>query len=254
MLAGADQWHTQGVERLGIPAIKMTDGPNGAKGGRLRGGVTSACFPVGVALAATWNTELVERVGVALGEEAKTKGTHILLAPTVNIHRSPLNGRHSECYSEDPYLAARMAVAYIKGVQSQRVGTSVKHFVCNDSEFERETISSEVGERALREIYLPPFRAAVGEADPWTVMAAYNRVNGTFASEHPYLLTDILKKEWGFKGFVVSDWLGTTSTAAAANGGRGVGRRVACDPARQRSRHAAPHLPRWREIDPGDAV
>jgi beta-glucosidase len=219
LLAGADTYQTQGVERLGIPAIKMTDGPNGARGRRLRGGITSACFPAGIALASTWNIELVERVGATLGEEAKTKGSRILLAPTVNIHRSPLNGRHFECYSEDPYLAARMAVAYIKGVQSQNVGTSIKHFVCNDSEFERMTISSEVGERALREIYLPPFRAAVREADPWTVMAAYNKVNGTFASEHPYLLTDILKREWGFKGFVVSDWTAVKSTVPAANAG-----------------------------------
>ena len=219
MLAGADMWHTQGVERLGIPAIKMSDGPNGARGGSLKGDVTSACFPVGIALASTWNIELVARVGAALGEETKTKGAHVLLAPTVNIHRSPLGGRHFECYSEDPYLTARMAVAYINGVQSQNVGTSVKHFVCNDSEFERMTISSEVGARSLREIYLLPFEAAVKEAAPWTAMAAYNKVNGTFASEHPYLLTDILKKEWGFKGFVVSDWTAVKSTVSAASAG-----------------------------------
>jgi len=219
MLGGADAWHTQPVERLGIPTIKMTDGPNGARGGSFRGDGTSACFPVGIALASTWDTELVGRVGAALGEETKTKGAHILLAPTVNIHRHPLGGRHFECYSEDPYLTARLAVAYIKGVQSQNVGTSIKHFVCNDSEFERMTISSEVGERVLREIYLPPFRAAVKEAQPWTVMAAYNKVNGTFASEHSYFLTDILKEEWGFEGFVVSDWTAVKSTVPAANAG-----------------------------------
>ncbi len=219
LCGGVDAWHTQPIERLGIPAIKMTDGPNGARGGDFKGKITSACFPVGIALASTWNTELVERVGAALGEETKTKGAHILLAPTVNIHRHPLGGRHFECYSEDPYLTARLAVAYIKGVQSQNVGTSIKHFACNDSEFERMTISSEVGERALREIYLLPFRAAVQEAQPWTVMAAYNRVNGTFASEHPYLLTDILKEEWGFEGFVVSDWTAVKSTVPAANAG-----------------------------------
>ncbi|RLC86524.1 MAG: beta-glucosidase [Chloroflexi bacterium] len=219
LLGGADAWHTQAVERLGIPAIKMTDGPNGARGESFNGDVTSACFPVGIALAATWNTELVQRVGAALGEETKTKGAHILLAPTVNIHRHPLGGRHFECYSEDPYLTACMAVAFIKGVQSQKVGACIKHFVCNDSEFERMSISSEVGERALREIYLTPFRMAVKEAQPWTVMAAYNKVNGTFASEHPYLLTDILKKEWGFEGFVVSDWTAVKSTVPAANAG-----------------------------------
>lgn len=218
MLAGSAMWYTTPVPRLGIPAIKVTDGPNGARGsGSFAGGLTSACFPVSIALAATWNTGLVQRVGQALGEEAKTKGAHILLAPTVNIHRSPLAGRNFECFSEDPYLSARMAVAYIKGVQSQNVGTAVKHFVCNDSEFERTTISSEVGERALREIYLPPFKAAVQEAHTWSVMASYNKVNGTYASEHPYLLTDILRNEWGFAGLVMSDWFGTKSTAASVN-------------------------------------
>lgn len=220
LLAGSAMWYTTPVERLGIPAIKVTDGPNGARGGgSFAGGLTSACFPVSIALAATWNTELVERVGQALGEEARTKGAHILLAPTVNIHRSPLAGRNFECYSEDPYLSARMAVAFVRGVQSQNVGTAIKHYVCNDSEFERTTISSEVGERALREIYLPPFKAAVREAHTWSVMASYNKVNGTFASENPYTLTDILRKEWGFDGLVMSDWFGTKSTAASVNAG-----------------------------------
>ena len=220
MLAGSAMWYTTPVKRLGIPAIKVTDGPNGARGGgSFAGGLTSACFPVSIALAATWNPELVERVGQALGEEAKTKGAHILLAPTVNIHRSPLNGRNFECYSEDPYLSARMAVAYVKGLQSQNVGTAIKHYVCNDSEFERNTINSEVGERALREIYLPPFKAAVQEAHTWAVMASYNKVNGTYASENPYILTDILRKEWGFEGLVMSDWLGTRSTADSVNAG-----------------------------------
>jgi beta-glucosidase len=220
MLAGSAMWHTAPVERLGIPSLKVSDGPNGARGGgSFVGGLTAACFPVGIALASTWDTELVERVGQALGEEAKTKGAHILLAPTVNIHRSPLNGRNFECYSEDPYLSARMAVAYVTGVQSQNVGTSVKHYVCNDSEFQRNSISSEVGERALREIYLPPFKAAVQEAHTWSVMAAYNKINGVFANENPYTLIEILRNEWGFEGFVVSDWFGTTSTVESLNGG-----------------------------------
>jgi beta-glucosidase len=221
MLAGSTMWHTTPVKRLGIPAIKVTDGPYGARGGRssVARGPTSACFPVSIALASTWNTELVERVGQALGEEARTKGAHVLLAPTVNIHRSPLNGRNFECYSEDPYLSARMAVAFVRGVQSQNVGTAIKHYVCNDSEFQRTTISSEVGERALREIYLPPFKAAVREAHPWSVMASYNKVNGTYASENPCILTDILRKEWGFEGLVMSDWFGTKSTAASVNAG-----------------------------------
>ena len=218
MLAGASHWTTVPVERLGIPAIKVTDGPNGARGSQARGGPSSACFPVGIALAATWNPELVERVGMALAEETKAKGAHILLAPTVNIHRSPLNGRNFECYSEDPYLSGRMATAYINGLQSQGVGACIKHFVCNDSEFERFTMSSEVSERALREIYLTPFRMAVRDAEPWAVMSSYNKINGTWASENPYTLLDILKGEWGFDGIVISDWFGTNSVNVA-NGG-----------------------------------
>lgn len=218
MLAGATHWTTVPIERLGIPSIKVTDGPIGARGAQARGGPSSACFPAGIALAATWNTELVRRVGMALGEEVKTKGAHILLAPTVNIHRSPLNGRNFECYSEDPYLSGRMATAYINGVQSQGVGACIKHFVCNDSEFERLTISSEVNERALREIYLPPFRMAIREAKPWAVMSAYNKINGVYASENSYTLIDILKGEWGFDGIVMSDWFGTNSVNIA-NGG-----------------------------------
>ncbi len=220
MLAGVSMWYTAAIERLGIPALKVTDGPNGARGGgALTGGVKTACLPAEISLASTWNTELVERVGQALGREAKMKGAQVLLAPTVNIHRSPLNGRNFESFSEDPYLSARMAVAYITGVQSQGVGTAVKHFVCNDSEFQRNSISSEVGERALREIYLPAFQAAVQEAKTWSVMASYNKVNGTFASENPYTLQEILRKEWGFDGVVMSDWFGTQSTSPAINAG-----------------------------------
>jgi beta-glucosidase len=219
MAAGADLWHSVAVERLGIPSIKVTDGPNGARGGDFGGGVGSACFPVGVCLGATWDPELIERVGRALGEEVKSKSAHILLAPTVNIHRSPLNGRNFECYSEDPYLTARLAAAYVKGVQQQGVGACIKHFVCNDSEFERRSISSEVSERALREIYLPPFETAVKEARVWAVMSAYNKINGTYCSENPHVLTEILKDEWGFEGIVISDWGGTYSTADAANHG-----------------------------------
>jgi beta-glucosidase len=218
MLAGADLWHSVPIERLGIPAMRVTDGPNGARGSGGSSGPASACFPVGSALGATWNPELVERVGAALGEETSAKGAQILLAPTVNIHRSPLAGRNFECYSEDPYLTSRMAVAYIKGLQSQGVGACIKHFVCNDSEFERHTMSSEVRERALREIYLPPFRAALSEAQPWAVMSAYNKLNGVWCSENKHLLLDILKSEWGFDGIVISDWWGTYSPNVPAGG------------------------------------
>jgi beta-glucosidase len=218
LAAGADFWRTVPIERLGIPAIKVTDGPNGARGESFNGKVTSACFPVGIAMASTWNTELVERVGKALAEEVKSKGAVVLLAPTVNIHRSPVNGRNFECYSEDPYLSARIAVAYVKGLQNEGVSACIKHFVCNDSEFERMSMSSEVTERALREIYLPPFHAAVKEAGVWAIMSAYNKVNGTSMSENSYLLRDVLKGEWGFDGLVMSDWFGTYSENIA-NGG-----------------------------------
>ena len=220
LLAGADFWTTVPVERVGVPAIKVSDGPNGARGGgSLIGGVSAAAFPVGIALASTWNTPLVEEVGQALAEEALSKGARVLLAPTVNIHRSPLNGRNFECYSEDPYLSGRMAVAYIRGLQSQGVGATVKHFVGNDSEFERNTISSDIGERALREIYLVPFEAAVKEGGTWALMSSYNKINGVFACDHRRLLHDVLKEEWGFDGLVMSDWMGTQSTVDAANNG-----------------------------------
>ena len=218
LLAGADLWHTVPIERLGIPVLKVTDGPNGARGAEGSSGPTSACFPAGVALAATWNPAIVEKIGQALAQEVKAKGAHMLLAPTVNIHRTPLAGRNFECYSEDPYLASRMAVAYINGLQSQDVGACIKHFVCNDQEFERNSISSEVTERALREIYLVPFQTAVREARPWAVMSSYNRLRGTYCSENPYLLLNILRKEWGYDGLLMSDWMGTYSPNAAAGG------------------------------------
>ncbi len=221
LLAGTHDWYTVPVERLGIPSLKMTDGPNGARGaGGFTGGVKAACFPAEISLASTWNIDLLERIGQALAREAQMKGAQVLLAPTVNIQRSPLGGRNFECFSEDPYLSARLAVAYITGLQREGVGASIKHYVCNDEEFERFSISSEVRERALREIYLLPFRAAVRETQPWTIMAAYNLVNGIPASENSYLLTEVLRQEWGFDGVVVSDWFfSVKSTAASVNAG-----------------------------------
>jgi beta-glucosidase len=219
LTAGADLWHSVAIERLGVPGMVLSDGPSGARGVHMGEGATSASFPCGSALGATWNPELVEQVGAAIAEDARTKGAHVLLGPTVNLHRSPLGGRNFECYSEDPQLSARLAVAFIRGVQSRRVAACVKHFVANDQEFERMTISAEVGERALRELYLVPFEAAVREAGTWSLMSAYNRVNGTYASEHQTLLRELLKGEWGFDGVVVSDWYGSHSTAASANAG-----------------------------------
>jgi beta-glucosidase len=221
MLAGTDDWYTVPVERLGIPSLKMSDGPNGARGaGGFTAGVKAACFPAGISLASTWNEDLVARVGQALARETKMKGAQVLLGPTVNIQRSPLGGRNFECFSEDPYLSARLAVSYIMGLQEEGVGASIKHYVCNDEEFERFSISSEVRERVMREIYLLPFQVAVREVKPWTVMAAYNLVNGVAASEHAYLLTAILRDEWGFDGVVMSDWFfSVKSTAASVNAG-----------------------------------
>ncbi|MGI9590946.1 MAG: glycoside hydrolase family 3 N-terminal domain-containing protein, partial [Myxococcota bacterium] len=219
LCAGSSMWLTTAIPRLGIPALKVSDGPIGVRGGSFSDGPPSACFPNASALGATWSPEAIAEMGIALGQEAKSKGVHVVLGPTVNLHRSPLGGRHFEAYSEDPLLTARLCVAFVKGVQSQGVGTSVKHYVANDSEFERMSISSEVDERTLREVYLRPFEAAVREADAWTVMAAYNKLNGTFCAEHGELLLDILEGEWGFEGVVMSDWFGVRDTVASANGG-----------------------------------
>ena len=196
MLAGVDKWCTRGIERLGIPSLKMTDGPHGARtvsDDDPYYTYPATCFPTSSALGATWNPELVNRVGTVIGKETKARGCAIILGPCINIQRSPLGGRNFESYSEDPFLTARMAVAYVNGVQSQDIGVSVKHFALNNSEFERFTISSEADERTIREIYLPAFAAAVKECQPWTVMCAYNRINGVYASENRYFLNDILK-------------------------------------------------------------
>jgi len=220
LLSGADFWTTVPVERLNVPKIKVTDGPNGARGGgSLVGGVKAACFPVAIALGASWNPALVKRMGVALAGQAKSKGASVLLAPTVNIHRSGLNGRNFECYSEDPLLTAELAVAYIQGVQSQGIAATIKHFAGNESEIERQTMSSDIDERALREIYLLPFEQAVKKAGVMAVMSSYNRLNGIYTSEHPWLLDEVLRKEWGFDGIVMSDWFGSHSTAATVNAG-----------------------------------
>ncbi|MCM2441103.1 beta-glucosidase [Agrobacterium vitis] len=220
VLSGADFWTTVPVERLGIPKIKVTDGPNGARGGgSLVGGVKATCYPVAIALGATWSPSLIEAMGVSLAGQVKSKGASVLLAPTVNIHRSGLNGRNFECYSEDPMLTAALAVAYIKGVQSQGVAATIKHFAGNESEIERQTMSSDIDERALREIYLLPFEQAVKKADVMAVMSSYNRLNGTYTSEHAWLLTDVLREQWGFDGIVMSDWFGSHSTSETVNAG-----------------------------------
>jgi beta-glucosidase len=221
LLAGHDAWHT--VELPGVPALRCSDGPAGVRGTSWQG-PASASFPCGTALGATFDPALVEEVGRALGREAHSKGVNVLLAPTVNLHRTPIGGRNFECMSEDPYLTSQIAVGYIRGVQSEHVAACIKHFVANDTEFERMTISSEVDERTLRELYLVPFEAAVapveeGGAGVRVVMSSYNRINGTYASEHGPLLRGVLRDEWGFDGAVFSDWYGTHSAAASLEAG-----------------------------------
>jgi len=220
LLSGEDFWSLPAIERLKIPKLRVTDGPNGARGGgSLIGGVKSAAFPVGIALGATWNVGLVHEIGVALAEEVKSKGAHVSLAPTVNLHRSVTNGRNFECYSEDPFLTASLAVGVISGLQSQRVSATIKHFVGNESEIERTTISSEIDERTMRELYLVPFEAAVKVAGTWGIMSSYNRLNGTFTSENLWLLDQVLRREWHYDGIVMSDWFGSHSTAPTVNAG-----------------------------------
>ncbi len=222
LLSGKDLWNTVPIERLGIPSIVMTDGPHGVRAGnpetgRIMGPATS--FPTGVSMASSWNPELIERVGAALGEETRGLGCDILLGPCVNIVRVPLAGRNFESYSEDPYLAGRIGVAWVKGLQSRQVGASLKHFACNNQEIERFRGSSEIDERTLREIYLAAFETIVKEAHPWTVMCSYNRLNGVYASQNNHLLNEILKEEWGFDGAVVSDWGANHTTTESVQGG-----------------------------------
>ncbi len=212
LLVGADLWRNHGVERLGLRALKVSDGPVGVRGDQWTGEATSTSFPCGSALGATWDIELLQRIGAAIGREARAKGVHVVLGPTVNLHRTPLAGRNMECYSEDPLLSGRLGTAWVRGLQSERVACTVKHFVANDQEHERHTISAEVDERTLRELYLRPFEMIVRDGEAWGVMSAYNKLNGTHCSEHPWLLTTVLRDEWGFDGFVISDWFGTHST------------------------------------------
>ncbi|MGE6598381.1 glycoside hydrolase family 3 C-terminal domain-containing protein [Bacillus proteolyticus] len=213
LCSGLDFWNTKGIERLGIPSIMVTDGPHGlrkqAEGADHLGiynSIPSTCFPSAVGLASTWNKELINQVGVALGEECQAENVGVLLGPGANIKRSPLCGRNFEYFSEDPYLSSQMAANHVIGVQSQGIGTSLKHFAANNQEHRRMSVDTIVDERTLREIYLASFEDVIKEAQPWTVMSAYNKINGEYASENNYLLNDILKDEWGFEGFVVSDW------------------------------------------------
>ncbi|RKP56058.1 glycosyl hydrolase [Pararobbsia silviterrae] len=225
LLSGDGWWATHGVERLGLPPIALSDGPHGLRKVRrndsagAEGSVPSTCFPTASALAATWNVDLLREVGAALGREAQAVDVQVLLGPGINIKRSPLGGRNFEYFSEDPVLAGRAAAAYIEGVQGEGVGTSLKHFAVNSQEDERMATSSDLDLRTLHEIYLPAFEIAVTEARPWTIMSSYNLVNGTYASENAYLLTDVLRRDWGFDGLVVSDWGGINDRVAGVAAG-----------------------------------
>ena len=218
ILSGYDAWYTHKIERLNIPSLKMSDGPNGVRGDG-KSGKSSACFPCAISVGSTWNMELVNELGQELGNEAKVKSVDVLLGPTINIHRHPLGGRHFECFSEDPFLTGKIATDYVNGVQSREVAACLKHFVGNDTEFERYTVSSNIDEKTLREIYLLPFEMAIKEANAQVVMSAYNKLNNIYCSSDENLLINILKNEWGFDGYVVSDWGAATETIENAIGG-----------------------------------
>ena len=213
MCSGLDFWHLKGVERLGIPSTMVSDGPHGLRKQDdkadhlgINDSIKAVCFPPAVLSACSFDRDLLETLGETVGDEAQATDLSVVLGPAVNIKRSPLCGRNFEYYSEDPYLAGESATAFIKGVQSRHVGTSIKHFAANNQEYNRMSASSEVDERTMREIYLPAFETAVKKSQPYTVMCSYNKINGTYASENPWLLTKVLREEWGFKGYVMSDW------------------------------------------------
>ncbi|HEX7996742.1 MAG TPA: glycoside hydrolase family 3 N-terminal domain-containing protein, partial [Streptosporangiaceae bacterium] len=219
LLSGQDMWSLPANDEIGLSSIVMSDGPVGVRGTRWSADDPSIALPSPTALAATWDPSLARAAGRLLGQEARRKGVHVLLAPTVNLHRSPLGGRHFEAYSEDPLLTAAIGIGYVRGVQDQGVAATVKHYVANDFETERFTASADVGERALRELYLAPFEVLVREAGTWAVMSAYNAVNGVPMSTNGALLLGVLRDEWAFDGAVVSDWMGAHDTIRTANGG-----------------------------------
>ncbi|WP_031476247.1 beta-glucosidase H [Streptomyces bicolor] len=219
LLSGQDMWTLPALPEIGLQSLVMSDGPIGVRGVRWTADDPSVALPSPTALAATWDPGLARRAGVLLAQEARRKGVHVLLAPTVNLHRSPLGGRHFEAYSEDPYLTGTIGAGYVNGVQAGGVGTTVKHFVANDAETERFTVNNTVSERALRELYLAPFEIIVENAHPWGIMTAYNTVNGTTMTEHHYLVNEVLRGEWGFDGYNVSDWMAARDTVAAIEGG-----------------------------------
>ncbi|QGZ48784.1 glycosyl hydrolase [Streptomyces sp. QHH-9511] len=219
LLAGQDMWSLPALPEIGLKSLVMSDGPIGVRGVRWTADDPSIALPSPTALAAAWDPALARRAGRLLAQEARRKGVHVLLAPTVNLHRSPLGGRHFEAYSEDPYLTGAIGTGYVRGVQDGGVGTTVKHFVANDAETDRFTVDNKIAARPLRELYLAPFEAIVTDARPWGVMTAYNQVNGVTMTEHRRLVHDVLRGEWGFDGFNVSDWMAARSTTGDIEGG-----------------------------------
>ena len=218
LLSGFNSWYTNKIEEKNVPSIKMSDGPNGVRGDS-NSGKSSACFPCAISIGSTWDLKLIKNIGIALGEEAQAKDVDVLLGPTINIHRHPLGGRHFESFSEDPFLTGKIATNYVQGVQSKNVAACLKHFVGNDTEYERHSISSNIDEQTLREIYLLPFEMAIKDGNAKVVMSAYNKLNNIFCSSHQELLISILKEEWDFDGYVVSDWGAALETVENANGG-----------------------------------
>ena len=226
MCSGLDFWRLKGVERLGIPSVMVSDGPHGLRKQDeqadhlgINDSIKAVCFPPAVLSACSFDRDLMHEFGDAIGKEAQANDLSVVLGPAVNIKRSPLCGRNFEYYSEDPYLAGEAAAAFINGVQEHHVGTSIKHFAANNQEFNRMSSSSDADERTLREIYFPAFETAVKKAQPYTFMCSYNRINGTFASENPWLLTEVLRDEWGFKGYVMSDWGAVNDRVAGLKAG-----------------------------------
>jgi beta-glucosidase len=221
LTSGADFWTSSAAGD--VPAIVLTDGPHGvrkqASEGDFLTGVPATCFPPAVASASAWDPDLLRRMGEALGDESRAMGVHVLLGPGVNLKRSPLGGRNFEYFSEDPFLAGVLATEWVKGLQSRGVGASLKHFAVNNQETDRMRVSADIDERTLREIYLSAFQRVVRQARPWTVMCAYNKINGTYASQHHWLLTEVLRDEWGFDGLVVSDWGAVVDRIAAVRAG-----------------------------------
>ncbi|MYT12727.1 beta-glucosidase [Streptomyces sp. SceaMP-e96] len=219
LLSGQDMWTLPAVPAIGLRSLVMSDGPVGVRGQEWNAGDPSVALPSPTALAATWDPELARRAGHLLAQEARRKGVHVLLAPTVNLHRSPLGGRHFECYAEDPLLTGVIGAGYVRGVQEGGVGATVKHFVGNDAETDRLTVDNRIAPRPLRELYLAPFERIVENARPWAVMTAYNQVNGSTMTEHRTLVQDVLRGEWGFDGCNVSDWTAARNTVRALRGG-----------------------------------